>query len=402
MSVARSSECVFCLFSRPSRPASIARRRFHSSPVHQKRKPRFPSVKAAVNEIDLNKAGQDLLNAEANKDYASQNYSPEQLAAIKVAQKLIDPEKLYKTTSNRKDPWRVKYYDDLAKIDPVVDKPVQHPWTNLDDNSRLKTDEEFEDDLVKLMHEIPSPRNEDDFDTALWDKFDKNLRLTVGKEEAERHPRTAMVPDLPNISPQPPKTKQVRGGSKFDQESPALATLMHMTGLDRNALLGLRVKSIVQRTVANQTRLGKIRKTYWLSVAGNEQGMIGIGEAKGVEVGDALIQSQYRAIRNMRPIIRYENRTTFGDLSAKVSGTELELYARPPGFGLRCQKYIWEVCKVAGIHDLAARVTRSRNPMNTVKATVQALLGQKHPEDIARARGKKLVDVRKVYYAGQL
>jgi len=38
--------------------------------------------------------------------------------------------------------------------------------------------------------------------------------------------------------------------------------------------------------------------------------------------------------------------------------------------------------------------------MNTVKATMQALLSQKNPEDIARARGKKLVDVRKVYYAG--
>lgn len=45
-------------------------------------------------------------------------------------------------------------------------------------------------------------------------------------------------------------------------------------------------------------------------------------------------------------------------------------------------------------------MTRARNPMNTVKATVQALLSQKDPEDIARARGKKLVDVRRVYYAG--
>jgi small subunit ribosomal protein S5 len=36
--------------------------------------------------------------------------------------------------------------------------------------------------------------------------------------------------------------------------------------------------------------------------------------------------------------------------------------------------------------------------MNTVKATVEALMAQKLPEDIARARGKKLVDVRKVYY----
>ncbi len=40
--------------------------------------------------------------------------------------------------------------------------------------------------------------------------------------------------------------------------------------------------------------------------------------------------------------------------------------------------------------------------MNTVKATVQALMKQKDPEDIARARGKKMVDVRKVYYAGQV
>lgn len=70
------------------------------------------------------------------------------------------------------------------------------------------------------------------------------------------------------------------------------------------------------------------------------------------------------------------------------------------GFGIRCQQYIFEMCRCAGISDLAARSTRARNPMNTVKATMQALLSQRMPEDIARARGKKLVDVRKVYYAG--
>jgi small subunit ribosomal protein S5 len=60
------------------------------------------------------------------------------------------------------------------------------------------------------------------------------------------------------------------------------------------------------------------------------------------------------------------------------------------------------MCRAAGIQDLAARVSRSRNPMNTVKATYQALMSQKNPEEIARARGKKLVDVRKVYYAGNV
>lgn len=40
--------------------------------------------------------------------------------------------------------------------------------------------------------------------------------------------------------------------------------------------------------------------------------------------------------------------------------------------------------------------------MNIVKATYEALMSQRLPEDIARARGRKLVDVRKVYYEGQV
>jgi small subunit ribosomal protein S5 len=40
--------------------------------------------------------------------------------------------------------------------------------------------------------------------------------------------------------------------------------------------------------------------------------------------------------------------------------------------------------------------------MNTVKAAYEALMSQRDPEEVARARGKKIVDVRKVYYAGKV
>jgi len=63
---------------------------------------------------------------------------------------------------------------------------------------------------------------------------------------------------------------------------------------------------------------------------------------------------------------------------------------------------VFEMVRACGIHDLAARVERARNPMNIAKATFEALTKQRLPEDIARARGLKLVDVRKVYYAGQV
>ncbi|KAJ9602779.1 28S ribosomal protein S5, mitochondrial [Cladophialophora chaetospira] len=402
MSVARSSECVFCLFTRSSRPKSLPRRQFHTSPVHQKRKPKFPSVKAEASQLDLNERAKEFPSVQDAPDH----YSPEQRAAIEAAQKLIDVDKLQKQTGMRTDPWKLKYYDELTKIDPVVDNPVRAPMTNIDDNARLKTDEELEADFIKLMNEIPDPKHENDYDQELWDKFDKNLRLTVGREEAERNPPTALAPDLPRVAePKPQQRKTSKDGedSGRDQRvvSPAMLQLMQMTGYSQKEIARLRVKTVIQHRVVNQTRLGKIQKMYCLSVAGNGQGLIGVGEGKSAEGSQALLQSQYRAIRNMTPILRYEDRTIYGDLNAKVSATELELYARPPGFGLRCQQYIWEICRCAGISDLAARVTRSRNPMNTVKATVQALLSQKHPEDIARARGKKMVDVRKVYYAGQ-
>lgn len=55
-----------------------------------------------------------------------------------------------------------------------------------------------------------------------------------------------------------------------------------------------------------------------------------------------------------------------------------------------------------GIHDIAAKMPRSRNPMNSVKACIEALQSQKDPNEIAVGRGKKLVDVRKVYYGGNV
>lgn len=38
--------------------------------------------------------------------------------------------------------------------------------------------------------------------------------------------------------------------------------------------------------------------------------------------------------------------------------------------------------------------------MNVVKAAFEALTNQRLPEDVAKARGKKMVDVRGVYYGG--
>jgi ribosomal protein S5 len=192
----------------------------------------------------------------------------------------------------------------------------------------------------------------------------------------------------------------------------AYARLAKQMGVEVAYLRKFKVKKLVVKRVVNQTRKGKIGSFYSLSVAGNQNGILGIGAGKSAEMEDSILQSRLMALRNLAPVLRYEGRTIYGELNKKVGGTTVQLSARPPGvyrslslaslirsgFGLRTQSLVYEVAQMAGIRDLSARVGRSRNPMNTVKATYEALMAQRLPDDIARARGRKLVDVRKVYY----
>ncbi|KAK5998007.1 Small ribosomal subunit protein uS5m [Cladobotryum mycophilum] len=176
--------------------------------------------------------------------------------------------------------------------------------------------------------------------------------------------------------------------------------IKRLTGMSLKDIQSIYRKVLVTRWVSNQTRLGKVRSTSVVAIAGNGNGRLGLGIAKSTEAGLAAETAQLLAIRNMKPIRRYENRTIYGNAKAKVSGTVVELFARPPGFGLRCPHRIFEMCRASGIHDIAANMPRSKNPMNSVKAAYDALMNQVDPEEIAIGRGKKMVDVRKVYYGG--
>ena len=422
MNTSRSSACVFCAFRQTIKIAT-PRRKFHAAPsqLHPRRR------ETTIERPKLIKENIKPYSEEERK-ILRERYSEAQIAALEAGESSISPEDLVNQASRRTDHWSLRYFDDLSKIDAVVDEPERAPYSNFDPNSRLKSEEELDREFGQLLDGLPPNATFKDYKD-----LDMRVRLTTGKEEAERNPRSALASALFEenemfnsegevVTRKKTAPKKQDGGraNREEEATPAIMRLMQMTGYDQRQISGFRVKTIITHGVVNQTRLGKIRKQYFLTIAGNQNGLIGIGEAKAEETNEARLQSQYRAIRNMRPILRYEKRTIFGDVKGKVGATELEIFNRPPGklysfaqvffanrslstgFGLRCSHHIWEIAKCAGLSDLAARVTRARNPMNTVKAAVQALTSQKDPEDVARARGKKMVDVRKVYYAGGL
>lgn len=384
-------------------------------------------------------------------------YTDEQIEAIKAAEAAVDPRDLTIQGRLRTDPFRFNYLDDFSTLQPTIDKrPKRQPPP--DPLARFMNLDEFTDDLIKWADKFPvgevtgtlkkledfAPEELKDKPEGQWPaetrkniheqyvaylqnqaennkngKSDDGGNMLVGPTDADvleyilqRSSMTdkglisnsEMAPALPNKVPgvegmyKNPVDPEDEG---MDEEG-VYQDLKLRTGMTVQELLGLNVKILARRFVSNQTRLGKVQSLSVTAICGNGNGWLGIGQGKAVEPSHAQTQAILKAMENMKPILRYEDRTTFGNLKCKISGTVVELYSRPPGFGLRVPHHIFEIARAAGIQDLAAKIPRSRNPMNTVKAAVEALQTQRHPEEIAMGRGKKLVDVRKVYYGGQV
>ena len=250
-------------------------------------------------------------------------YTPAQIAAIQAGEAAIDPKDLWEQGAFRQDPYAIDYQtDDFSKIVPVIDKPIPAPEENWDPKMRFKTENEIASDLREYLSNAPKNATPEHYT-----KFLQNMRLKVGKEEAERNPRTYVREAIPKGIP-----ALERAVKKEDNvTTPGRRELMKLTGLDLKTLTNISYRSLVSHRVVNQTRLGKIQSMYYLAIAGNRKGLLGIGEGKSTEAARAQAQAIRNAYRNMKPIPRYEERTIYGDVKVKMGAVEIELMNRPPG-----------------------------------------------------------------------
>ena len=325
MSVSRPVRCLLSRTLKPLRPSG--RRHFHISPQHRNDRqdnghnvdiPDRPSRKRTPADVYKPYTAEE-------KEALKKKYTQAQLAAIEAGEEAVDPEDLATQGTVRVDPFALQYLDDLSQIVPVIDKPVRAPESNYDPNLRLKTEDEMAEDLANWMQDLP-----DNPDKVEWMKFLDQNRLTVGKEEAELNPRSALAPDIPKLT-DPSLGRKVASGDSEGENDPHIQRLMKQTGFKPGQIRRFKVKNLVCHRVVNQTRMGKISSQYFLTVAGNGNGLLGIGEGKAAEPEDARRQAHMAAIRNMQPITRYENRTIYGEVEGKVGAVELKLSARPPG-----------------------------------------------------------------------
>ena len=100
---------------------------------------------------------------------------------------------------------------------------------------------------------------------------------------------------------------------------------------------------LISKRVVQQGGKGRMPSWYVLTVAGNGDGLVGIGEGKDTENARAIEKSFIAACKDLDWVDRYENRTLWNDIDTKWGATRVILRPRPIGFGLRCNPYIHQV-----------------------------------------------------------
>lgn len=356
MSICRPARCLFTKATQSTAPKPSPQRSFHASAPCQarKRRPHYPSIKAD----DLK-----LLNQAAEAQYPkfdtdettllAKKYTPSQIAAIKAAETAIDVRDLATQRDRRDDPWALPYEDELEEIDPVTDNRERLSGDAIEGPIRFRKANQVERDeaIARIANEnlakmYPSGVPEGELDPTQQERLEESLEAALTQAamdpratwtsknpavlEAMADPRhSAINPDLPRLENR--MARQTRRLANEEEEDPRQKRLLQYLGWDKDNLRRIRVKTLVSHGVVNQTRMGKIRSMYYLTIAGNQDGLLGVGEGKSVEPDEGRKQSVMSAIRNMRPVPRYENRTTFGDLEKKVGATKVQLFSRPPG-----------------------------------------------------------------------
>ena len=123
-----------------------------------------------------------------------------------------------------------------------------------------------------------------------------------------------------------------------------------------------------------------------LVVAGNHAGKVGYGFGKAREVADAVRKGTEAAKKNL-VAVKLASVTIPHEVLGKSDGSVVLLRPASPGTGIIAGGAVRAVVSLAGVKDVLAKSLGSSNPINVVKATMEALSQLKLREEIFHLRG---------------
>ncbi len=160
-----------------------------------------------------------------------------------------------------------------------------------------------------------------------------------------------------------------------------------MGRIDPESLSILKDKVIHINRVSKVVKGGRRFSFSALVVVGDENGHIGFGKGKAAEVPEAIRKAVEQAKRALVKIPIKDGTITHRINGIYGAGKVVMLPAKQ-GTGLIAGGPVRAVMEVLGIRNIVAKSLGSRNPFNTVRATVNGLLKLKDSSDVAKRSGK--------------
>ena len=151
-------------------------------------------------------------------------------------------------------------------------------------------------------------------------------------------------------------------------------------------------KLVAVNRVSKTVKGGRNMRFSALMVVGDENGRVGCGMGKAVEIPEAVRKGTEDAKKSMITVPM--NGTTIPHEVVGVFGTgKVKMLPAPEGTGVIAGGAMRAVLEAVGVKNVLAKAVGSRNPINLVRATIKGLEAMHSPAKIAAKRGKKVEDL---------
>ena len=154
----------------------------------------------------------------------------------------------------------------------------------------------------------------------------------------------------------------------------------------------LEEKLVGVNRVAKVVKGGRIFGFTALTVVGDGKGKVGFGRGKAREVPIAIQKALESARRNISSI-ELDGNTIHYAVKARHGSATVYMQPASPGTGIIAGGAMRAVLELAGVQNVLAKCYGSTNPVNVVRATINALSLMESPETVATRRGKKVEEI---------
>ncbi len=154
----------------------------------------------------------------------------------------------------------------------------------------------------------------------------------------------------------------------------------------------LQEKLVTVNRVAKVVKGGRQFGFTALTVVGDGNGRVGFGYGKAREVPIAIQKAMQAARKNLVKV-HLTNETLQYAIKGRHGATRVYMQPASEGTGVIAGGAMRAVFECAGVRNVLAKSYGSRNPINVVRATIEALKDIHSPRAIAAKRGKKIKEI---------